>query len=135
MFIPSNRLRSVLRWLAGSDGDHVGYLKNVRSSGNTGSDQRAAERRDCAHVGHWAPSTSNAGNEGRNGFRFIGRKAVIAAGDNMQLGFRHAAFEMEPNANRADRNRNLSCARAVSPFGIEFLALPERNGWDQIRRL
>jgi len=24
MFIPSNRLRSVLRWLAGSDGDHVG---------------------------------------------------------------------------------------------------------------
>ena len=43
------------------------------------------------------------GNEGRNGFRFIGRKAVIAAGDNMQLGIRHAAFEMEPNANRADR--------------------------------
>jgi hypothetical protein len=45
------------------------------------------------------------GNEGRNGFGFIGRKAVIAAGDNMQHGIRHAAFEMEPNANRADRNR------------------------------
>src|SRR6266849_6710515 len=32
-------------------------------------------------------------------------------------------------------NRNLLCARAVSPFGIEFLALPESNGWDQIRWL
>ncbi|HMI17890.1 MAG TPA: hypothetical protein VK526_16270 [Bradyrhizobium sp.] len=81
------------------------------------------------------PLLQMPGNEGRNGFGFIGRKAVIAAGDNMQLGIRHAVFEMEPNANRADRNRNLSCARAVSPFGIEFLALPERNGWDQIRWL
>ncbi len=39
---------------------------------------------------------TRSGNEGRNGFRFIGRKVVIAAGDNMQLGIRHAAFEMEP---------------------------------------
>ena len=81
------------------------------------------------------PLLQMPGNEGRNGFRFIGRKVVIAAGDNMQLGIRHAAFEMEPNASRADRNRNLLCARAVSPFGIEFLALPESNGWDQIRWL
>ena len=49
------------------------------------------------------PLLQMLGNEGRNGFRFIGRKAVIAAGDNMQPGIRHAAFEMEPNANRADR--------------------------------
>jgi len=45
------------------------------------------------------PLLQMPGNEGRNGFRFIGRKVVIAAGDNMQLGIRHAAFEMEPNAN------------------------------------
>ena len=49
------------------------------------------------------PLPQMPGNEGRNGFGFIGRKAVIAAGDNMQHGIRHAAFEMEPNANRADR--------------------------------
>ena len=49
------------------------------------------------------PLLQMPGNEGRNGFHFIGRKVVIAAGDNMQLGIRHAAFEMEPNASRADR--------------------------------
>jgi hypothetical protein len=43
------------------------------------------------------PLLQMPGNKGRNGFRFIGREAVIAAGDNMQLGIRHAAFEMEPN--------------------------------------
>ena len=43
------------------------------------------------------PLLQMPGNKGRNGFRFIGRKAVIAAGDNMQPGIRHAAFEMEPN--------------------------------------
>ena len=118
MFIPSNRLRSVLRWLAGSDGDHVGYLKMSAHRETPEAISARPERRDCPHVGHWAPSTSNAGNEGRNGFRFIGRKVVIAAGDNMQLGIRHAAFEMEPNANRADRIGNLSCARAISPFRI-----------------
>ncbi|HYS91238.1 MAG TPA: hypothetical protein VEN78_40545 [Bradyrhizobium sp.] len=103
MFIPSNRLRSVLRWLAGSDGDHVGYLK--MSAHRETPEAIGARQNDeitlMSDIG--APLLQMPGNEGRNGFRFIGRKVVIAAGDNMQLGIRHAAFEMEPNANRADR--------------------------------
>ena len=41
-------------------------------------------------------------NERRNRFGFAGGKAVIASGDNMQLGVRHPMFEMEPDGDRAD---------------------------------
>ena len=74
------------------------------------------------------PLLQMPGNEGRNGFRFIGREAVIAAGDNMQLGIRHAAFEMEPNADRADRigvppNQKRRCRGVGGGFGAA-LAMP-----------
>jgi len=43
MSIPSNRLRSVLRWLAGSDGDHLGYLKMSAHNGRSNRNLSCAE--------------------------------------------------------------------------------------------
>ena len=42
-------------------------------------------------------------DERRYGFRFVGRKAVIATSNHKQPGIRHATFKMESNLDRTDR--------------------------------